>query len=290
MNSAIKMFDETLCALGEGIVWNPRRKSFIWFDILGSRLFEKKMEQKIARVHNFDILVSACGWVDDTKILVATANSLELFDLDNSRREVVIELEKDNLVTRSNDGRADPFGGFWIGTMGKNLESAAGAIYRYYRGELRKMYEPITVPNSMCFSTCGSKAYFSDTPQQLIWCVDLDPKGWPKSEPAIFIDMKKSNLLPDGAVIDSEGCLWNAQWGSNRVAKYSSEGTFLEYFEVPAVQVSCPGFGGVDGKTLMITTAREGTDPKKLEEYPFAGATFILETDTLGQEEYKVTL
>ena len=69
--------------------------------------------------------------------MIAHETSLLLFNLNSRESEKIVDLEADDPITRSNDGRADPWGGFWIGTMGKKLEKDAGAIYRYYRGELR---------------------------------------------------------------------------------------------------------------------------------------------------------
>jgi sugar lactone lactonase YvrE len=67
-------------------------------------------------------------------------------------------------ANRPNDGRADPQNGFWIGTMGKTHAPNAGAIYRYYRGELRRLFAGLTIPNAICFSPDGQSAYFTDTP------------------------------------------------------------------------------------------------------------------------------
>jgi sugar lactone lactonase YvrE len=56
---------------------------------------------------------------DQNTLLVATETDLVRFDLETGAQERVAPLEAGNPATRSNDGRADPFGGFWIGTMGK---------------------------------------------------------------------------------------------------------------------------------------------------------------------------
>ena len=95
--------------------------------------------------------------------------------------------------------------------MGKGAEAYTGAIYRWYRGELRQLFDRITVSNSICFAPCGTRAYFADTLAGRIMCVALDGEGWPVGKPAVFADMKADRLNPDGSVVDAEGCLWNAQ-------------------------------------------------------------------------------
>ncbi|MEL6588225.1 MAG: SMP-30/gluconolactonase/LRE family protein, partial [Pseudomonadota bacterium] len=127
-----EIYDTRRCNLGEGPLWHPTRQELFWFDIIGKTLHSK------AQSWTFDEHVSAAGWVDDTTLLVASETALFRFDLTTGDRTDICALEADNPVTRSNDGRADPQGGFWIGTMGKEAEPKAGAIYRFYKGELRK--------------------------------------------------------------------------------------------------------------------------------------------------------
>ena len=120
--------------------------------------------------------------------------------------------------------------------------------------------------------------------------MDLDTVGWPKSEPEIFIDCRKDGINPDGSVIDSEGCIWNAQWGSSRVARYGPDGELLKTIEFDAPQASCPEFGGDQLSTLFVTSARDGMTESQLKSAPMSGSLFSIETEFLGQREHKVLL
>lgn len=262
-------------------MWHPERAELFWFDILGKTLHAKGAGR---RTWAFDEHVSACGWVDRETLLMASASGLWRFDIASGDRDLVAALEADNPVTRSNDGRADPQGGFWIGTMGINAEPFAGAIYRYYRGELCKLFDRITISNAICFAPDGTRAYFADTFSQQIQTVALDEHGWPKGEPEVFVDLRADNLNPDGAVVDADGTLWNAQWGASRVACYAPDGAFLRAVEVPTAQATCPAFGGPDGRTLFVTTAADGLDE------PGAGRTYCVAVDATGQREHQVIL
>ncbi|MEJ8561353.1 SMP-30/gluconolactonase/LRE family protein [Yoonia sp. GPGPB17] len=272
------IFDETQCQLGEGPLWHPLRKQLFWFDILGKRLHTKGKQWQ------FDDYVSAAGWTSETTLLIATSNALRHFDITTGDHNVVVPLEADDLVTRSNDGRADPQGGFWIGTMGINAEENAGAIYRFYKGDLRKLYTDITISNAICFSPDGKTAYFTDTPTQQIMRVPLDGDGWPIDEPTLHIDLQGTTFRPDGAVVDAAGNLWNAQWGSGRIAGYDPKGAFIESFSFAASQTSCPAFGGDDLNTLFATSAAIGL------EGPDQGKTFSAQTRYIGQAEHRVIL
>ena len=171
------IFDDTQCSLGEGPLWRPLREQLFWFDINNHRL------HTVGQLWQFETFVSAAGWVDKDHLLIASALELFLFNLQTGDRKTICPLEADNPMTRSNDGRADPQGGFWIGTMGQNLETGAGAIYRFYKGELRKVYSDISVSNSICFSPEGKNAFYTDTPTQIIMRQALDEDGWPTGAP-----------------------------------------------------------------------------------------------------------
>ncbi len=272
------IFDDTQCQLGEGPLWHPEREQLFWFDILGHRLHTKGQHWQ------FDTYVSAAGWIDRDTLLVASARALHRFDITTGDQEEVCPLEANNPVTRSNDGRADPQGGFWIGTMGLNAEDGAGAIYRYYKGELRQLFAPITISNAICFAPDGKTAYFTDTPTQKIMRVALDADGWPDGDAVVHIDLTGTDFRPDGAVVDAAGNLWNAQWGTARVAGYRPDGEFIRAHAFPARQTSCPAFGGPDLQTLYCTSAAVGLSGAD------EGKTFAIPTDITGQREHQVIL
>lgn len=275
----MQVFDDSKCALGEGPLWHPERKELFWFDILGKTLHCKG---ETRQSWDFEEYVSAAGWVDRDTLLMASATGLWRFDIPSGARTLVVPLEANNPMTRSNDGRADAQGGFWIGTMGTDAEDYAGAIYRYYRGELRQLFDRITIPNAICFSPDGHTAYYTDTFLQRIQKVALDSEGWPKAAPAVFVDLSKEDLNPDGAVVDSDGNLWNAQWGAGRVSCYDTQGRFLRSLSIPASQATCPAFGA--GTTLFVTSASHLMDDAQ------GGMTFTTDAGVTGQREHRVIL
>ncbi len=277
------IFDKRVCKLGEGPLWHPGRGQLFWFDILKNRLLSHTGGLP---VHwGFDEHVSAAGWVDNNTLLVATETALLRLDLETGEKTHIAALEAENPATRSNDGRADPWGGFWIGTMGKNAEPDAGAIYRFFRGEVTTLFREITIPNSICFAPDRSCAYFSDTPTHQIMRQALSgSEGWPEGPPQVFIDLRAQALNPDGAVVDAAGCLWNAQWGASRIARYSPAGAFMDAIDFPARQMSCPAFGGSNGDTLYGTSAAIGMTGAD------DGKTFGVAGVAKGQPEYAVVI
>ena len=279
------IFDSRPCALGEGPLWHPLRAQLFWFDITGNRLLTRTADGP--QEWSFSENVSAAGWLSRDELLIASETALFRFNLESGTQTDVTALDAGNPNTRSNDGRADPQGGFWIGTMGKSEAFATGAIHRYHRGELRVLFPNITIPNAICFTPDGRTAHFADTATGCVMRVALDANGWPKGEPETFLDLTAQALNPDGAVIDAAGVMWLAEWGAARVAAYAPDGTFLRAVPFDAPHTSCPAFGD---DTLYCTTALQGMDATARAAHPQAGQTFMAPGIATGQPEHQVTL
>lgn len=288
MSMRAQVFDDEKCFLGEGPLWHPRTETLYWFDILAGRLMARG--PNVRQAWEFGEPASAAGWIDANRLLVATASGLWDFDTKDGAKALLAEFPKSFVPTRSNDGRADHQGGFWIGTMGLNAEAGAGAIYRFFGGELRCLYDGLAIPNSIAFAVDGRTAYFADTLTHVIKSQALDAQGWPQGDPRIHVDLRSEGLNPDGSVVDAQGRLWNAQWGAHRVARYLPDGSFERAVEIPASNASCPAFGGEGMKTLYVTTACEGLSEAELKDQPQAGCVFSLATGFEGVAEPKVDI
>jgi sugar lactone lactonase YvrE len=283
--------DERRCELGEGAFWHPVRKQFFWFDILNRQLLSQ--DPTGPRVWVFDRMVSAAGWVDRDRILIATDTGLIEFDLETGRSFPVTPIEADRPETRSNDGKTDRQGGFWIGTMGRRggADVGMGAIWRWYRGTLRKVIGDLTIPNATCFAPDGRTAYYADTVTGRVMRLPLDAEGWPDAAAEVHLDLSAEGLRPDGATVAADGTLWLAQWGAGRVAAYDPRGTFLRAVETQgAPNSSCPAFGGADLGTLFVTTAQEHLSPEDRRRHPHSGMTFAFPHVASGLPEPKVAL
>lgn len=279
--------DPRVGELGEGAFWHPERKAFYWFDILHKRLHAPDGQSFV-----FPEMVSAMGWVDATTAVVASESGLLRVNLEDGRFAPLVAIKAGQPETRSNDGRADRQGGFWWGTMGKRggADRGKGAIWRFYKGEVRQLVPGLTIPNAICFSPDGRVAHYADTVEQKVWQLDLDAEGWPMAAPRLFLDLGPQGIYPDGAVICAEGLFWNAQWGAGRVAAYAPDGRFVRAVAVGAPHASCPAFAGEGLGDLLVTTAQEGMDAAGLAAHPDAGRVFRVADVGRGLPEPKVLL
>ncbi len=285
------LFDPRICELGEGAFWHPERGQPFWFDIHGRRLLSRLDGQELE--WRFDEKASAMGWIDRDRVLVATETALRCLDLSDGALTLVAPLEADRPDTRSNDGRADPMGGFWIGTMAHDAAPGQGAIYRYFRGELRKLRGNVSIPNAICFAPDGRLAYFADTAAQTVWRQALDENGWPAAEAEVFLDLTGTDQHPDGAVTDAQGRFWNARWGSGAVVCHAPDGQVLHRLHLPPAQASCPAFIGPALDRLLVTSAAEGLAPDPLapDSDRQDGSTWLLDPEgARGRPEPRVLL
>ncbi len=152
--------DSRVCALGKGPLWHPEREQIFWFDTLGKRLLTREGDAE--KSWEFSTITATAGWVNRDTLLIAAVAELFAFSLTTGHRAHVAALEPD---TRPNAGRADPWGGFWIGTTGH--EPQAGAIYRFHQGRLTRLFDGLTAANGICFSPDRAFAYFpAPTPRR----------------------------------------------------------------------------------------------------------------------------
>jgi sugar lactone lactonase YvrE len=287
----VEMLDETRCELGEGPTYDPAQDTAWWFDIVGKRLFQHEFAAGSTTIHDLPFMASMLGVIDGRTQLLATENGLYIRDTATGGLTLHHPLEADNPANRSNDGRVHPSGAIWIGTMGKQAEKAAGAIYWFFKGELRQLYPEISIPNAICFSPDGGTAYFTDTPTGRLMAVAVDPvKGLPRGEPRLLFDygVQKSGL--DGAIVDAEGAIWIACWGGSCISVVSPQGALLRTVPVPALQPSCPAFVGRDLGRLLVTSAWQDMDETRRAEDEHAGKTFILDVAVRGRAEPRVVL
>ena len=277
--------DHRICQLGEGPLWHPERGQFFWFDILGRRLLSQDADGGPLE-WGFAEMASAAGWIDRDRLLIATETGLSVLDLRGGDPERIAALEAGNAATRSNDGRADRQGGFWIGTMGKAAEPGAGAIYRFYRGEIRRLVGGITIPNAICFSPDGRTAHYADTDRGIVWRQPLDGDGWPIGERQVWLDLSAQSWSPDGAVMDATGGFCCAIWGQGAVVRFDPDGRQTHRWDVGGRHSSCPAFGGPGLSQLLVTTARDGIDHPDDDQ----GKTWRLDAGLTGLPEPRVIL
>ncbi|MFD2238433.1 SMP-30/gluconolactonase/LRE family protein [Aureimonas populi] len=274
------------CHLGEGSTFDPATGTAFWFDILERTLFCAEIATRTVRMEPLPAMASELAVIDEERDLIATDTGLHVRERKSGAMTLLQGIEEDDSATRSNDGRVHPCGALWIGTMGREAETGAGSIYWFFRGELRKLYSRLTIPNAIAFTQDGRTGYFTDTDIGILHRVALDPAtGLPVDGPEMLYDHRGGTGGLDGAVVDAQGLVWNARWGAGCLDAYSPEGTRLRTVRVPATRPTCPVFVGRAFDRLLVTTASEGMSEAERTADPRHGQTFLLDVGACGFAE-----
>ena len=279
MHTPAELHVDARCTLGEGPVWDVRRRALLWTDIEGAALWMHgaagtRHWRVPDRLGSFALCASG-------RVLLALAKGLFLADIDGAPGpelpvQPLVAVEPDSPQTRTNDGRTDRSGNFVFGTLKEPHDRADGSFYQYSaRHGLRRLdLGSVTIANSICFSPDGRTMYFCDSPLGRIMRCEYDAERADVGNAKEFVRLGADQGLPDGSVIDEEGCLWNAAWGAGRVRRYSRAGRILHEVEVPAKNTTCPAFGGEGLTDLFVTSSRQEMTDEELARVPHAGGVY----------------
>ena len=281
-----KVLDETKLALGEGPLYDPELDCLWWFDILGQSLRQRDFATGSVTTQALPFMGSVIARIDGHRHLVASDQGLLLREVGSGAFSPYCELEPSSRGNRSNDGRVHPSGTLWIGTMGKDAATGAGAIYHVAGQTVTKLFDKVSIPNSICFSPDGATGYFVDSKVNTLMRVPLDAAtGLPTGDASLFIDGRDQPGVFDGSVCDARGDIWNARWGGGGVDRYDPQGRHLARYDLPAERVTCPAFIGRNADRLIVTSCWEGLDDAGRAADPLAGATFELGATVEGRIE-----
>lgn len=280
--------------LGEGVQWHELTESIWWTDIESCCLYRYEVASK--RLNKIDMpeRVGCFSFIkNEQRICAAFESGIALYNVNSGQIEWLAKPESSVSGNRFNDGRTDRQGRFWAGTMVEtpkvNTQRANLYSYDSVNGCQIKLSN-IEISNGLCWSPDGSKMYHADSPKQAIYQYDFDSQTGTLSHKALFA-RTSGNSFPDGSCTDSQGNLWNAQWGGSRVVMYDTNGQKSFEIDIPTTQPSCVAFAGQELDLLVVTSARQNMTQQELMKDQNAGNLFIYQLSGVkGLPENQVIL
>lgn len=274
--------------LGETPLWCVRSQSLLWIDI------EKpKVQRFVPGSGAHDVYPIAGNFLGSLAfrsggdLLLAIDAGLYTYSPGQGEPKLFRQIEPPEIDTRLNDGRADARGRFWVGSMDNQLSRPNGSFYRIDPdGSVQRLFSDIIVTNTVAISPDQKTLYVSDTRRFTIWAFDLDADDGALSNRRVFVDFTGTRDRPDGACVDTDGCLWNALFAGHRVVRYAPNGHIDRSIDLPVTNPTCVCFGGVDLRTLYVTSARKFLTDTQLADEPLAGGLFALTPGAQGLPEY----
>jgi len=272
------------CALGEGPIWVERDAKLYWVDIPEGAVHWCDAD---GGDHGHVSLGQDVGTVvprDEGGLAVALRHGFAFCDPAEGTLDMLVDPESDRPENRFNDGKCDPQGRFWAGTMGEGKAKQAGALYRLdLDGSVQRMIDGVSISNGLCWDRERKLFYFIDTPTFQVACYDYDPDSGAIANRRVVVEVPRDHGGPDGMVIDRDGRLWIAHWGGWHVRCWDpADGRCVHEIPVPAANVTACAFGGPELDRLYITTARRGQDVEALREQPHAGGLFVAKPGARG--------
>ena len=286
IRSVPRVVSDVRATLGEGLCWSPREQALWSVDILEHRLFRDALTRGAHREWQFDETISAVAERSNQQGLAVTLRrGLALFDPESGALARRDEPEPDRPGNRFNDGKCDPRGRFWGGTMDYACQAPSGALYSFDAAghATRAIDLGWIVTNGPTWTLDASTMFVNDTVPARIVAYPFDLQTGAVGTAREWLRFSPADGHPDGMTTDAAGRIWIAHWGGACVTCHDPlTAAELARIPLPTAHITNVAFGGPDMTTLFISSARFELRDEQLAAQPLAGALFAVETDAVG--------
>jgi sugar lactone lactonase YvrE len=277
---------------GESPFWHPRERALYWVDIPGHKLARYVPGTADYREWQFDTEVCCAAPRPDGGVIVAMRDGIfhVATGTPATERQRVVKAPYDVKKLRFNDGKADPQGRFWTGTIHDD-RLPKGSLYCLTLDALDRIFDDVANSNGLAWSPDGATMYWTDTKLSTVFAFDFEPQSGNVSRRRVFASFPAKPAdgsldgyggRPDGGAVDAEGCYWASCFEGQRLARFAPDGTLLQSIELPVRCPTMPCFGGDDLRTLFVTTSRENRPEAELAAQPWAGRVLQARVEVAG--------
>ncbi len=270
--------------LGEGAFWNHETGILYWVDIEGRKLHlfdpKKKTDKSFPTPSRIGTVVPQ----NKDIAIVALENGIYKINTNNGALELLSDVEANMTENRFNDGKCDPNGNLWVGSMHLEQSKPNARLYKVESsGKTTPMLDHVTISNGIVWTQDKKTMYYIDTPTRKIRAFDFNPENSTISNERVAVEVSESLGSPDGMAIDEHDKLWVGMWNGNAVLCFDPKtGTVIDKIDVPAHNVTSCAFGGKDLDLLYITTASIDMTSEEKKQFPLAGSLFVAEPGVKG--------
>lgn len=271
--------------IGEGPWWDSAAGILYWIDIKGKKLHvydpSASSDREVGLEKMPGTVVGRAGRKD---LLMAMEDGFNFVDPSTGKATQILNPEPERKGNRFNDGKCDPRGRFWAGSMDDAEKGKTGAFYRLGTDlSCERQFDGVGISNGLAWSPDERFFYYIDTPTARVEAFDYDADAGRISNRRTAFEVGREIGHPDGMTIDEEGMLWVALWGGWGIGRWDPKtGRLLQKIELPVARTSCCVFGGPKLDRLYITTASKQMSPAEAAEQPHAGALFVCEPGVRG--------
>ncbi|MBI2747671.1 MAG: SMP-30/gluconolactonase/LRE family protein [Burkholderiales bacterium] len=287
------------CELGESPFWHPQEQTLYWVDIVGRQILRANVYMGTVEAWDMPSEPGCIAPAASGGLVIALRHGIFRAREWRGALQPIVTLPYDTTTVRANDGKCDPLGRFWVGTLDESKTHRAAGLYavdcRQGRTPLvRQHVADALTANGLAWSPDGHTLYWADTPNHRVKAWDCDLQSNTLSAPRVFQSFAPKpdgwqwgapmpyGGRPDGAAVDVQGNYWVALYEGQRVCQFAPGGRLLMEIPTPTPCPTMPCFGGEDLKTLYLTSARHGRSARELAAFPQSGCVFSTRVDVTG--------
>lgn len=270
--------------VGESPLWHAGEQRLYWVDIQRKRVHIFNPADALNETYDLPDLVTCLAFRQRGGLVLTLRKQFAFFDPRTGHFEPGQTLEADQPDNRFNDGRVDPQGRFWAGTMGAtHWDQPVGSLYRMDAAHhVVGQQDAVICSNGTAWSPDGRTMYYTESFRYTVWAYDFDPATGEIANRRPFVTLPHGDVFPDGLTVDAEGFVWSNHVGVGRVVRYDPAGRPERELHFPVPRAVGCTFGGPDLSTLYVTSARETMSHADLAKYPLSGSLFAVPTGIRG--------
>jgi len=268
--------------LGEGTLWVPTLNSILFVDIKKKKIFILNTKTKKRKIFKVNKEIGFVSHIKENVFILGLKSELRIINLINKKVLHSIKIEPNKRNNRLNDGKTDPMGRLWFGTM-DNLErkKSSGSLYCLNNKlKLHKVDSKYFITNGPAFLN-KNDFYHADSKKKIIYKIKINNKFQIITK-NIFVKFKKKEGSPDGMTTDIKNNLWVCHYHGARISVYNLKGHKIHQIYLPAKNITNCTFGGIKNDELFISTARKDMSSEELKKYPLSGSLFRVKTNIKG--------
>lgn len=284
-STGVEVYCDMQDVLGEGPLWSGSEQALFWLDIARKRVHRKSPTDLYPLSWILPDYPGCLAELQQEGLAVAMGAGVHRLDLKTNGLNLLSTVTSRRPGTRFNDGKVDPKGRFWAGSMLNNygpngtalpIDRSVGTLYCFdVDGNANLIEDEIGIPNTFAWSPDLKQFYFADSLQGPIYVYDFHADSGHVRNKRIFFEGTDQSV-PDGSAMDVDGCLWNARWDGGAVLRITPYGKLDRIIALPVPRPTSCAFGGPDLDTLFVTSARDGLTPSQLAQYPLSGCVFAI--------------
>ena len=268
--------------LGEGTLWVKSHNSIYFVDIKRKKIFILNTKNKKKKILKINKEIGFLSHIKNNIFILGLKGELRIVNLKTKKIIKSIIVEKNKTLNRLNDGKTDPKGRLWFGSM-DNLERKirTGSLYCLDNNlNLTEVDKNYYITNGPAFIN-SENFYHTDSRDKKIYKIKIDKK-LKIIKKKVFIKFKNKEGSPDGMTLDKKNNLWTCHFGGACISVFNKTGKKIHTIDFPAKNITNCTFGGPNHSELFVTSAKKSLSKKDLRQFKLSGSLFRIKTNVNG--------